>query len=144
MDENGRLKEINLNLQFELNSFKNKSISSNTAPTNITDNSLLTPDQLIAVERVAAGCGNKDLGKLVQEILLILYQKDELKNRTITDAEAKNPKNRGRKRIPLTPTKLDYIYGKSFFFSILVVMSREICCYIFWNMVEWTIKKIII
>lgn len=114
-----RLKEIVVNLNLELQSHRNKTSTDDRETSSGNDehqNDFLDQHKQLKIDQSASMCTNKDVGKLVQSILTTVYEPHELKNRSVTGAISKNPKNRGRERIPLSPKKLEFIIGKRFFF----------------------------
>lgn len=50
--------------------------------------------------------------KFIQELLFSLYTLTEIADRSVTGALSKNPNQSQTKKKPITPTKLQFIYGK--------------------------------
>lgn len=101
-----RLKEIVINLNLELQAQRvspNESSGNEHQQSNEVHDFLDQPKKL-KIDQCASMCTNKDVGKLVQSILTTVYEPVQLKNRSVTGAISKNPKN--------TPKKLEFIIGK--------------------------------
>lgn len=95
-DENMRLKEIVVNLNLELHSYKNKTTtmesSSSGSDVHQQSNHFLDEHKMLKIDQCASMSKNKVVGKLVQSILTTLYEPISLKNRSVTGAISQNPK----------------------------------------------------